>query len=131
MEAPKRPASLCILIVDDDADMRLYLTHCLRGYGLVALTIAEAANGREALLLSRTLMPDLIISDVIMPGLGGEAFCEALKAEPRTAAIPLLLISGATRAPPACADGFLEKPFNAISLRAQVERLLARLPHPP
>lgn len=121
-----RRETLTVLVADDDADMRLYLAGCLRGFGLAGLTISEAANGREALLLARTLAFDLIISDVVMPGLDGLGLCRALKADPATAAIPLLLVSGETRAPPPCADAFLEKPFNAAGLRAHLERLLAR-----
>jgi two-component system chemotaxis response regulator CheY len=128
MEVPPRRATLHILVADDDADMRLYLTACLRGFGLVALTVTEAADGREALILARSLSFDLIISDVVMPGLDGLAFCRALKADAATAAIPFLLVSGEARAPPPCADGFLAKPFNATGLRAHVERLLARPP---
>ncbi|MDX1418722.1 MAG: response regulator [Rubricoccaceae bacterium] len=119
-------ASLTVLVADDDADMRLYVTGCLHGFGLAGLTTAEAAGGREALLVARALVPDLLISDVKMPGLDGQALCQALRADPATAGIPVLLISGETRAPPPCADGFLEKPFNATGLRAHVERLLAR-----
>ena len=126
METPQPPVPLQILVADDDADMRLYLTGCLRGFGLGALTITEAVNGREALLLARTLAPALIICDLIMPGLDGLALCRALKADAAMAGIPFLLVSGETRAPPAdCADGFLEKPFNAAGLRAHVDRLLA------
>ena len=56
-----------VLVVDDDADMRLYLTGCLRSIGGAALTVTEAADGRDALHLARALLPALIISDVVMP----------------------------------------------------------------
>ena len=125
------PASVAprVLIVDDDADMRLYLRSCLRtlsGYGSVR--VHEAADGREALHLAHALLPDLVISDVFMPGLDGEALGDALKADARTAPIPLLLISGETRPFPPCANGFLQKPFNASRLRTEVVRLLRGLP---
>jgi CheY-like chemotaxis protein len=126
MEAPTLPAALHVLIVDDDADMRLYLTGCLRGLGWATLTITEAGNGRDALLLARAFSFHLIISDLVMPGLDGFALCRALKDDAATAAVPFLLVSGETRAPPDCADGFLAKPFNAAGLRVHVERLLAR-----
>jgi CheY-like chemotaxis protein len=125
MLAPLPSAPLQILIVDDDADMRLYLTGCLRSFGPADLAITEATNGREALLLAHALRPHLVISDMVMPGLDGLALCLALKADAVTAAIPFLLVSGETRAPPPCADGFLQKPFNAAGLRTHVERLLA------
>jgi CheY-like chemotaxis protein len=126
MKAPPLSAVLQILVADDDADMRLYLAGCLRGFGWAALTVTQAANGRDALLLARTLTIDLIICDLVLPGLDGPALCRTLKADAATAAIPILLVSGEVRVLPDCADGFLEKPFNAAGLRAQVERLLAR-----
>ncbi|MEP0547222.1 MAG: response regulator [Rhodothermales bacterium] len=125
MAASPPPIALQILVVDDDADMRLYLSGCLHNCGLAALTITEASSGREALLLAHTAAFDLIVSDLVMPGLDGLALCRALKADAATAAVPFLLVSGETRAPPPCADGFLVKPFNAAGLRAHVERLLA------
>lgn len=125
-----RHGTLYVLVVDDDEDMRLYLTGCLRGFWPANLTITEAGNGREALLLARAFPFDLIISDVVMPGLSGHALCRALKADPKTAAVPLLLFSGETQTPSSCADGFLAKPFNAAGLRMQVEQLLALSPRP-
>ena len=124
--AQPRPKYLRVLVADDDADMRLYLAGCLHGFGLAGLVITEATDGREALRLARALIPAFIISDLLMPGLDGVAFCQALRADPRTAAIPFLLISGVTRAPPPCANAFLEKPFDAAGLRVHVERLLPR-----
>jgi CheY-like chemotaxis protein len=115
---------LLILVVDDDADMRLYVTGCLRAMSLER--VIEAADGREALHLARGLSPDLIISDVVMPGLDGLALCRALKVDRATRIIPVLLLSGETRGPPTAGDGFLSKPFNATRLRAEVERLLVR-----
>ena len=128
MHASPLPHVLQILVADDDADMRLYVTGCLRGFGPAGVAVTEAANGRDALLLARTLTPDLIISDVVMPGLDGLALCRALKADAQTAAIPVLLVSGEAAALPLGADGFLAKPFNAAGLRAHVERLLASMP---
>lgn len=124
METPPLPVVLQVLVADDDADMRLYLAGCLHGSGLGEVVITEAAHGGDALLLARTLAFDLIISDLVMPGLDGLALCQALKSDASTATVPFLLVSGETRSPPDCADGFLEKPFNAAGLRAHVERLL-------
>jgi CheY-like chemotaxis protein len=125
-ESQPGPRPIQILIADDDADMRLYLTGCLNSFGLAGLTITEASDGQEALYLAHALVPALVVSDLLMPGLDGAALCRALKADPRTSAVPFLLISGETRAPPDCADAFLEKPFDAAGLRAHVERLLPR-----
>jgi CheY-like chemotaxis protein len=121
--ASDRPViALTILVADDDADMRFYLTGCLRTMGLAH--VLEAADGREALHLARGLLPDLVISDVVMPGLDGVALCRALNADVGTRGIPVLLLSGETRAPPSDGDGFLAKPFNATQLRVEIERLL-------
>ena len=122
MEPTRCTDALSILVADDDADMRLYLTGCLRGMG--TRRIFETADGREALHLARVLLPDLVISDIVMAGLDGAALCTALKADAQTAAIPLLLVSGEVRAPLPCCDGFLKKPFNASQLRAVVTPLL-------
>lgn len=117
---------LSVLVADDDADMRLYLAGCLHGFWPVGLAISEAANGREALLLARKLAFDLIISDIVLPGLSGVALCRALKADPSTAPIPVLLISGEILSEHSCGDAFLAKPFNAAGLRSHVDRLLDR-----
>ncbi len=119
-DSPLHTEVLRVLVADDDADMRAYIGHALRRQAVVH----EAADGEEALRLARSLVPDLVVADVHMPGLDGLALCRALKADAATAAIPFLLVSGETRALPPCADGFLMKPFNAAGLRACVGRLL-------
>ena len=108
--------------------MRLYVRGCLGALGFTS--VLEAANGIEALRIARDEDEKvaIVISDVFMPERDGIALCEDLKRDAKTREIPVLLISGETRAPPACADGFLAKPFNATSLRAHVERLLAPAP---
>ncbi|MEM6338107.1 MAG: response regulator [Bacteroidota bacterium] len=115
-----------VLVADDDADMRLYLAGCLHAFGVEQ--VVEAADGREAFTLAKALRPDLVISDVVMPGLDGAALSHALRSDRLTGAIPVLLISGETRARPSPADGFLTKPFNAAKLRVHVDRLLATRP---
>ena len=126
MDASPLPHALRVLVADDEADMRLYLTACLRSFGLDALVVTEAADGEEALALARTCAFDLIISDVVMPGLDGLGLCRALKTDAATAAVPFLFVSGEGSAPPSEADGFLAKPFNTAGLRTAVERLFAR-----
>lgn len=112
-----------VLVADGDPDLRAYIRDALARGGADS---AEAANGPEALVLTRALRPDLVVSDARMPGLGGVALCRALRDDRLTRSVLVLLVSGGTRAPPPCADGFLAKPFNASVLRAEVERLLAR-----
>ena len=111
---------ILVLVADDDADMRLYIRGCLRSRG--DIRIVEATDGDEAFALAQTLLPDLIVSDLVMPGLDGAALCRALKADGRTREIPFLLVSGEAQA--SCADRFLAKPFNAAGLRAEVAHLV-------
>ena len=123
MNISRSALALTILIADENADMRLYLRSCLRTMGSVR--VLDAADGHAALSLTREIDFDLIISDAQLPGLNGVALCHALKADVATAAIPVLLVSSETRAPPVdCADGFLAKPFNAAGLRASVGHLI-------
>jgi len=112
-------------VVDDDDDMRSYVHGCLRATGLA--DVVEAADAEGALALARSLALALVVSDLVMPGLDGEALCRALKTDPSTATVPVLLVSGAMPLPRSCADGFLAKPFNAAGLHAAVAPLLAQL----
>lgn len=120
MATPPPNAPFQVIVADDDAEMRAYIGHTLRSRA----TVLEAASGDEVLRLAQSLTPDLIIADIQMPGLDGVSLCRALREDPRTRDVPFLLVSGESRAPPDCADGFLVKPFNAGGLRAHVDLLL-------
>jgi CheY-like chemotaxis protein len=121
-----------VLIADDDVDMRLYLRSCLESRGSRFARVIEAADGRTALRLARSGVVDLLISDVVMPGLNGRALCDALRADAGLRSIPILLISGEDPAEgPGSADAFLAKPFNAHQLLAAVEGLLSAHRRPP
>jgi CheY-like chemotaxis protein len=116
-----------ILIVDDDAELRQMLARMLAS---LPCRILEAGDGLSALTLAAQEHPDLILLDLIMPGLDGWGVLKALKAEPATAAIKVLLVTGSgaldlAMAQAAGATGLLEKPFTLAQLRAQVEPLLA------
>ena len=115
-----------ILLVDDDADMRMYMRGCLRA--LKPCAVMEAANGREALERLKFVQPDLIITDMVMPGLDGEQLCRAIRDDPALSHIPILVISGQWTADSVAviehANAALEKPFNATILQAQVSRML-------
>jgi len=113
---------ILVLVADDDADMRLYIRGCLRSRA--DIHIVEATDGDEAFALAQMLHPDLIVSDLVMPGLDGDALCQALKADGHTREIPFLLVSGEPRRPSFAVDGFLAKPFNAAGLRGTIDHLL-------
>jgi CheY-like chemotaxis protein len=114
-----------VLIVDDDADMRLYLRSCLETLGPRIARVLEAADGLTALRLARSGGVDMVISDVVLPAMSGLALCDAIHADARLRDIPVLLISGEDRPGGADgADGFLAKPFNARQLLAALDGLL-------
>ena len=115
-----------LLLVEDSADVLQYLQLCLRpGYQL-----QTATNGRIGLEMARDFLPDLIISDVMMPEMDGMVFCGELKQDIRTSHIPVVLltaragvsdkIEGLDRG----ADAYLVKPFDRGELLAQVRQLL-------
>lgn len=115
-----------ILIVDDSPDVLEYLADCLsQDYELL-----KAHNGTAAYTLAQAEVPDLVISDVMMPGTDGYALCRQLKATPLTAHIPIVLltaraaetdkISGLKEG----ADAYLTKPFREEELLLRVRNLL-------
>jgi PAS domain S-box-containing protein len=111
-----------VLLADDNADMREYLHRLLRG----SYEVTAVADGLTALDMVRANAPDLVISDVMMPGLDGLALVAALRADPRTADVPVLLLSAragqeaAIEGLEAGADDYLVKPFSAAELLARV-----------
>jgi PAS domain S-box-containing protein len=112
-----------VLIVDDNADMREYLTNLLQTSGY---QVSDVDDGQQALEAVRGDTPDLVISDVMMPGMDGLQLVAALRAEPRTAGLPVLLLSAragqeaSIEGLQAGADDYLVKPFAAAELLARV-----------
>ncbi|MCS0580198.1 EAL domain-containing protein [Massilia pinisoli] len=92
--------------------------------------VRVAADGTAALQAAREHVPDLVISDVAMPGMDGYALCRALKDDPRLATVPILLFTRLTslqdlvRSLEAGADGFVRKPYDDAQMRARVRRIL-------
>lgn len=116
-----------ILIVDDEKPVRQFLVTAFQQEGYVVL---EAAHGRQALniLASTSPPPDIVISDVMMPLVGGVELCGILKSDPATADIPIVLMSAAhpRASTNSEADAMIGKPFDLDTLDALVRRLLAR-----
>jgi signal transduction histidine kinase/DNA-binding response OmpR family regulator len=119
--APARGAER-ILLADDNADMRDYVTRLLRG----RWAVETAADGATALERALEAPPDLILSDVMMPGLDGHQLLRALRADERTRAIPVIFLSARAgeearvEGLSAGADDYLVKPFSARELLARV-----------
>ena len=118
-----------VLIADDNAGMRKMLCQALDDEGR---SLILAADGLAALDMARSELPDLVILDMRMPGKDGSQVCAALRADERTRAIPVLMLSGlddesgAELGLAAGADDFLAKPFNMRELGARVSALLGR-----
>ncbi|OBK22981.1 histidine kinase [Mycobacterium asiaticum] len=121
-----------VLIADDNVDMREYLSSLLAASGY---EVSGYGDGLLALEAIRSRLPDLVISDVMMPGLDGLQLLAALRKDPRTAALPVLLLSAragqeaSVEGLLAGADDYLVKPFAAADLLARVRAnvQLARL----
>src|SRR5262245_18783517 len=80
-----------VLIVDDDSKILDLLVELLQ---LEGYEVASAADGAEGLDLAHSFVPDEVVSDVVMPVVGGLELCRRLKEDPQTAFVPVLLISG-------------------------------------
>jgi CheY-like chemotaxis protein len=117
-------ASTTILVCDDDPSLRELVRAVLgAGYRFV-----EAADGFEALTLARELRPDLIVLDVMLPGLSGIEVLEALRMDDELRSLRVIVITAWSHAEVdaqiAGADRFVSKPFDPDELSAAVEELL-------
>lgn len=121
-----------VLVVDDNADMRNYIRRLL---SRAAYEVKLASDGEEALRSVREGRPDLVLSDVMMPGLDGFALLKALRSDPATQSLPVILLSARadeearTEGLDFGADDYLTKPFTARELlsRAGAHVKLARV----
>ena len=126
-EAPRSSASRKnVLIIDDDRDMLEYVAECLEQ----DFHCTVASNGREGLELALELVPDVIVSDVMMPEVDGYEFSRAVREDERLSHIPIILLSarGSRKSRiegwNAYADDYLVKPFDHNELRARIHNLL-------
>lgn len=114
-----------VLVVDDEVAIAESLRLILEEDGIEVLV---AYDGREALEIARERRPRLVLSDVMMPLLGGRELCRRLRADPATSRIAIVLMSAAQRhdAGDCGADGFIAKPFDLLEVLETVDRLLTR-----
>ncbi len=123
-----------ILIVDDEPDIVRLLAFALQAEGYQILT---AKNGLEGLELARREKPDVVILDVMMPGMDGFEVCSELRSRPDTANLPIIILSALGQVSDrvkglrAGADDYVPKPVNLDELSARVAALLSRTQRPP
>lgn len=125
-QGPNRNARPNLLLVEDNLDMMEYAHHILAPY----YNIQTATSGQEGIDLALRELPDIIISDVVMPEKTGYELLEKLKQDERTYHIPIILLTGKTKEIDKLkgltygADAYLTKPFNKEELFIRMERLL-------
>jgi signal transduction histidine kinase/DNA-binding response OmpR family regulator len=117
-----------VLIVEDNDDMRAYIRRILAP----TYTLLEAADGQQGLEMALDQMPDLIVTDWMMPRLNGIDLCRALRADPRTDHIPVVMLTAKAALEDRLdgleigADDYLVKPFLATELLIRLQNLLKR-----
>ena len=115
-----------VLVVDDNADMRRHIERLLSGQ----YQVETVSDGEAALAAVRQRMPDLIVTDMMMPRLDGEGLLRTLRCDPRTAGVPVIVLSARAGEEnrvdgmEAGADAYLIKPFSAKELLANIAALL-------
>ncbi len=117
-----------VLVVEDNDDMRAYLHQVLDGH----FTVKEAADGKEGLEKAGKILPDLIISDVMMPEMDGIQLCSAIRKDPILKNVPLILLTARAdeqaklKGLKIKADDYITKPFNADELKLRIRNLIDR-----
>jgi CheY-like chemotaxis protein len=116
-----------ILVVDDEPNILYALEETVHDLGFECIA---ACDGEDALVIARAARPDLVITDVIMPGLNGFELCERLKADEATRGIPVVMVTvraGArdkSQGAAVGADAYLTKPFHLTELQQLIDTLL-------
>lgn len=126
-EHPTPDAAATILLVEDNEDNRAVYTTILRYYGF---QVVEAPSGEEGIELARQLQPALVLMDIGLPGIDGWEATRRLKADARTAPIPVVALTAHAMAEHRAAsfaagcDGYLAKPIEPRDVLAEVRRFL-------
>ena len=120
-----------ILVVEDDLDMVELLRFNLKREGYA---LGTAADGIEALKKARSIRPDLILLDLMLPELDGFAVCDILRRDPKTASIPIIILTAMSshlsriNGLAAGANAYITKPFSHKYLLRRIQELLPRGP---
>ena len=116
-----------VLVVDDNAEVRAYM----RQHLVPRYRVLEAVNGEEGIAMAHRYLPDLVLSDVMMPVTDGFALCRALKSDPETDFLPVILLTARAEAEDKLsglmerADDYLTKPFDVRELLARIANIIA------
>ena len=120
-----------ILVVDDEQAVRTLCGACIQHALGNDYEVLEAEDGEQALASAEQDDPDLILLDIMMPGVDGFEVCRRLKASPSTKDIPVVFLTAlgqekdVEKGLALGGDGYVIKPFNAVALAAQITELLA------
>jgi DNA-binding response OmpR family regulator len=118
-----------ILVIEDETTIQAVIRRIL---GDAGFKITWAPNGQAAIHLLKTISPDLVILDLVLPDISGAEVCAHIRRNPATRSVPILILTGCTTAglPAEClnagADDFLPKPFDAKELLARAQAILRR-----
>jgi len=119
-----------ILIVEDEKDILKMLEYNLSREGF---KVHSVRNGEDALVSAKSLHPDLVVLDLMLPGLDGLEVCKALKSDSKTAAIPVIMLTAKSRESDKIvglelgADDYVTKPFSPRELIARIKAVLRRV----
>lgn len=125
-ESDKEQDERILLIVEDNPDVRYFIRSHFESF----FVVYEARNGREGLDLAIKIIPDVIISDVLMPDIDGYEFCRRVKKDERTSHIPILLLTALhsreheIEGLSSGADDYITKPFDISILQTKIENML-------
>ena len=120
-------------MVEDDPDIAMLLAHSL---GRAGFAVETLSSGAEVLAEARRRTPDLILLDLMLPGLDGLEVCRALRADPATAAMPVIMLTARAEESDRIvglelgADDYITKPFSPNEVVARVRALLRRAQRP-
>ena len=127
--AKKAPEKISILVADDDVDILALVVSHLKGR---ASEIHQASDGEEALRLAREKRPDLVVLDVMMPGISGWEVCRSIRDDKSLTHTRVVMLTGIGErlnemtSPLYGADAFVDKPFEFSDLDAKIDEIMKK-----